>query len=260
MLLLILSLFLGVRLGFVLISFCFVWFGYLTVNYSNRAILILCISHLTEYGYVEAAAALEREGGAPLTRFEAADNVDLLNIVKEYEEYYELKLGKKPKLVRKVDPDSVKETKTRRRPNRSSAASSGGEKAAKADGLTQAQTEKYMAAAANAGVSSQQLKGMENKLGAAASSSLPPPQNDSGSIKDSGGGFDGLTGSAMRVGDRNDKQRPPPAESIEDRLLKPLPFAGDPDLRALAQTITRDIFQSNPGVTWDDGKEQNCIK
>lgn len=27
------------------------------------------------------------------------------------------------------------------------------------------------------------------------------------------------------------------------------------DLRALAQAITRDIFQSNPGVAWDDGEE-----
>jgi katanin p60 ATPase-containing subunit A1 len=226
----------------------------------NRAVLILIISHLTEYGYVEAAATLEREGGAPLSRFEAADNVDLINIVKEYEEYYEMKLGKKPKLVRKTDPDAVKETKTRRRPTaKTAASSSSGEKAAKADGLTQAQTEKYMAAAANAGVASQQLRGMETKLGVAPSNGgLPPPQGP-GSIESSGGGggqgFDGgLTGSAMRVVDRREEKKPPPAESIEDRLLKPLPFANDPDLRALAQTITRDIFQSNPGVNWDDGK------
>jgi katanin p60 ATPase-containing subunit A1 len=41
---------------------------------------------------------------------------------------------------------------------------------------------------------------------------------------------------------------PPAHESIEERLLKPLPFAGDMELRALAQTISRDIYQHNPNV------------
>ena len=112
----------------------------------RRAILVLVIDHLTANGYTEAAAALEREGGAPLQRFAAADNVDLASIVREYEvrqmetfmlsskkrtcgwggppfvakvggsmtlryvffccqAYYELKLGRRPKLVRKTDGD-----------------------------------------------------------------------------------------------------------------------------------------------------------
>lgn len=42
-------------------------------------------------------------------------------------------------------------------------------------------------------------------------------------------------------------------ESIEERLLKPLPsFAHDLELRPLAETITREIFQKNPDVRWDD--------
>jgi len=43
----------------------------------HRAVLVLISDHLVSNGYVEAAAALDREGGAPLTRFAAADNVDL---------------------------------------------------------------------------------------------------------------------------------------------------------------------------------------
>jgi len=42
-------------------------------------------------------------------------------------------------------------------------------------------------------------------------------------------------------------------ESVEERLLKPLPsFAHDLELRPLAETITREIFQKNPDVRWDD--------
>jgi len=230
----------------------------------RKAVLVLISEHLTEYGYVEAAATLEREGGVPLTRFEAADNVDLTSILREYEAYYEFKMGKKPKLIRKIDAEVMAKenagNKRRPRPG----ASQGRAAAPKADGLSVAQTEKYMAAAANAGVSSQQLRGMQAKLGTEVqtSSSMEglsssSSSSSSGCGEDNGvGGGDadfGLSVSAMTVGDRRDpKGVANNPESIEDRLLKPLPFAGDPDLRSLAQAITRDIFQSNPGVTWDD--------
>ncbi|GMF16056.1 unnamed protein product [Phytophthora lilii] len=56
----------------------------------------------------------------------------------------------------------------------------------------------------------------------------------------------------------NAKKTQPPddqfhEESIEERLLKPLPsFAHDLELRPLAETITREIFVKNPDVRWDD--------
>jgi katanin p60 ATPase-containing subunit A1 len=58
----------------------------------------------------------------------------------------------------------------------------------------------------------------------------------------------GATASAKRV--QSDEQ---PEETVEERLLKPLPhFMGDAELRPLAETITREIFQKNPNVRWDD--------
>ena len=42
------------------------------------------------------------QAGAAISRLEAADNVDLATVLREYEAYYEFKLGKKPKLVRKA--------------------------------------------------------------------------------------------------------------------------------------------------------------
>lgn len=37
-----------------------------------------------------------------MSRVDAADNMNLLVVLQEFEEYYEMKFGCKPKLVRKV--------------------------------------------------------------------------------------------------------------------------------------------------------------
>lgn len=39
---------------------------------------------------VQASLALQKEGGAPLSRFEAADNIDLGSIIREFEAFYEV--------------------------------------------------------------------------------------------------------------------------------------------------------------------------
>lgn len=90
-------------------------------------------------GYYESVDKLAAESRIGLDKNDAADNVDLFNIVQEYEvrpnfrpflssffvkfsktfsrvyfhtnsilqEYYEIKFGRRPKLIRKMDPDST---------------------------------------------------------------------------------------------------------------------------------------------------------
>jgi len=266
----------------------------------HRGVLVLILDHLIATGYTETSAALEREGGAPLSRFAAADNVDLATIVREFETFYEMKLGKKPKLVRKVDGNSDssdgkgRNGSDRRRgrplgapppssssntPNNNNAGRNGADPAAlgsvrdsnegsqrlKADGLTAEQRDKYAAAAAAAGVHSQQLQGVQGKLGTSAAfggsserfgESNHADHSGSGSGPAKGDLDFGLAGTAVSNSNNNRSSNSSKTgeESLEDRLLKPLPFAGDPELRALGQTISRDIFQSNPEVSWDDGE------
>ena len=56
-------------------------------------------------------------------------------------------------------------------------------------------------------------------------------------------------------------QDPPKEEDVEDRMLKPLPcFGTDSELQGLAENITRDIFQRNPNVRWDDVVELHDAK
>lgn len=64
----------------------------------KRNILVLIRDHLLCQGYPQAAAAMEAECGANITRFEACDNVDLHTIVQEYESYFMIRFNKPPKV------------------------------------------------------------------------------------------------------------------------------------------------------------------
>lgn len=70
---------------------------------------------LTAGRYVESAEKLQTEANISLSQTDVADNVDLINVIQalvvvrrvltdgqEFESYFEMKFGKKPKLTRKV--------------------------------------------------------------------------------------------------------------------------------------------------------------
>ena len=42
------------------------------------------------------------ESNISLAKVEVADNIDLISVLQEFENYYQIKFGKNPKLVRKV--------------------------------------------------------------------------------------------------------------------------------------------------------------
>lgn len=238
----------------------------------HRAILVLIASHLLEHGCTESAAAVQREGGAPLNRFEAADNIDLFSIVREYEAFYELKIGRKPKLTRRCSgvesDDRAKENRSdvrRRRPgggtiSGSSQVRAGGN--ASTHGLTTDQKEKFTAAGAVASASSHRC--WDGAVTAGFGSSAPRetlPVPHAGTTMDGAreserdfaiAGNSIALGSATTDQDQTTSSCCLPEGRREQRPLKPLPFAGDPELRALASTITRDIFISNPNVRWGD--------
>ena len=69
---------------------------------SCAAIWALTAVRWCPYSYVETAERLQSEAGLSLSRVDAADNMNLLVVLQEFEEYYEMKFGCKPKLVRKV--------------------------------------------------------------------------------------------------------------------------------------------------------------
>jgi katanin p60 ATPase-containing subunit A1 len=69
----------------------------------RRNIMVLILSYLNDHGYNESCELLQQESNCSLSKFSLADNVDLSTILKDYEEFYQFKFSKRPKIVRKVD-------------------------------------------------------------------------------------------------------------------------------------------------------------
>lgn len=68
----------------------------------RRAAIVLIMRHLCDHGYTETYERLCSESSTSLARMDAADNIDVLTIIQEFEESFEQKYGKKPKLVRRL--------------------------------------------------------------------------------------------------------------------------------------------------------------
>ena len=71
------------------------------------------MTHLRGNRYHQSVETLQKESGLLLTQFIAADNMDLLTILHEFEQYYSIKFGKSPKLFRRTGGDSSNEKGSR---------------------------------------------------------------------------------------------------------------------------------------------------
>ena len=75
----------------------------------RRVILTLCSRYLQSAGYTDIAQKLIHDSGLNLEKFDVADNIDLPIILKDFEDYYVLRHGKPPKLLKKGE--FIEETK-----------------------------------------------------------------------------------------------------------------------------------------------------
>ena len=62
--------------------------------------------YLRANGYSKSCDALAKEVGSGLEKLELADNVDLGSVIREFDAYYQLKLGRPPKLLRRRDNEN----------------------------------------------------------------------------------------------------------------------------------------------------------
>lgn len=192
----------------------------------KRNILILINAHLIENGYTETAERLQHEAGSVINKFEVADNIDLSLILSDFETYNELRLGKKPKLVRKLKDDEIeKKTRPPKPPI-------GGKSTQQKDSKPKGDSGKLP-----------YVNGASNNNCAAADDSA-----DDGSISCSGLGVQGSSVSLS-----NKKTDSEDIDRIENRLLKPPPqFFSDPDMKLLAGVISKEIYQESPNVRFED--------
>lgn len=189
--------------------------------------------------------------------------------IQEYEEFQEIKFGKPPKLVRRVSPDEQERTKAA-----SDKKTAAAERRARRNDYSspnmpaEARVENNVAAKAMSNNNGSSGGGAGPMVGKAskAQAALSSPEDDSSSSSPSSMDLglvgqkpsqvyskNARAGAAAGVNNKRAQSDEQPEETVEERLLKPLPhFMGDSELRPLAETITREIFQKNPNVRWDD--------
>jgi katanin p60 ATPase-containing subunit A1 len=194
----------------------------------KRNVLVLIHQHLIENGYIEAAERLQHESGGVLSKFAAADNIDLIMVLNEYETYYEMRFDKKPKLARKLEGDEAVV--------RSSKPNSSNQKRSTSS-TKERQTD-------NSDAGSSKLPSLGKTPAANPGSNEPEPPSF------------GVSGSSIGVADVKVKKPSGGGDEVarfEERLLKPPPFyGGDGELRQLANVICREIYQDSPNIRFDD--------
>lgn len=255
-------------------------------NRRNRikGVLILVEQFLADQGYGKSLQCLQQESQVSLFEFSVADNIDLVNVIYEYEQYYQFKYQKKPKLfrsrngaeesIRVVDENGEKMLIRRHKGGGGSAfgqKSSGGSPMSPSGGGVRAE---YNKVGDSEGRGTGETSGPPSHLASLTTS----PSADSrlrkklakGSLKpvdmsavDSTLNLEGVkvqktsqwdrSSSGGRGGDGED------GASEEDRFfvraLKPLPVFPTGELTELAATIMREILDVNLGVSWNDISE-----
>eukprot|EP00056_Hartaetosiga_gracilis_P022905 m.33840 g.33840 ORF g.33840 m.33840 type:complete len:601 (+) comp9884_c0_seq3:80-1882(+) len=268
------------------------------VEILKRNIIILIMSHLQEQGYIESALALEGESGVALSKYSVCDNVDLLNIVQEYEAYYQIKFGKPPRLIKKATVEGVSSlgsssSRGHRQKRRSSKtphslpklpqqSSTKRPKDTQKDGN---KSSSRVWSAPHASSKKKTLNPIEKGLNRKTFAEKPSPHHTN--VKEHGLAMN-LTGHGLQTSEvaatqttheKKTSQNLPSVIDVktqlqnaiinnsydhhEDKLLRPLGnFGGgyDGQMKELANVIGQDIYLRNPNVRWKDivGLENAC--
>ena len=260
----------------------------------------MMLQFLTENGFGRSLDTLQQETGVSLAKHAPADNMDITTIFNQYEEYYDIKFGRKPKFFRTVedggsagnDLDFGVNSGERMMKRSSSNSKVNTKNGGKPPQPTTPPAEGLSAGGAKlAGLPGQPLASQRNP----GNNPMPQPPMSTG-LQQGGGGYVGTKGVAAggvprsvsapanaqeggqpqvsfqaggkaipirKATDRDGQTGLEEEEPLafEGRLaLKPLPHFGTAELNELAQVIFRDILDHDPSVGWSDIAELAAVK
>ncbi|KAL4453098.1 hypothetical protein ABPG74_015329 [Tetrahymena malaccensis] len=223
----------------------------------KRNLIVLILRYLTNIGYLESSQKLESESHISLDSWEVADNIDLYQIIMEFEQYYDIRFGKLPKLVRKVNDDQKKKMPSFPKITTPTKASS-----------TSSNIKQELSNSSNSSVSSNlNTTGSSTQRVGSQLGGLPPKnqvQNANKKVKSQNSSLDEkgvdqnntlnmeIQGQSALAAKKNEE------ESTENnffdvRVLKGMPDFGDiQELKELAAYLQRDILVENPNVKFKD--------
>ena len=194
--------------------------------------LVLISRYLTNNGYLEAATQLQRECNVDLDKYDVADNIDLYYVIQDFEEYFEIKFNKKPKLIRSVAENPKKDNKPINLPK-----------------IRQGKPPTNSEPSSAGTPSTRNSSSAQQKKGSVARANT----NGRNREEESKGQEEGdpliMQGVKVTAEKREDPHFDHVEEFFENRVIKPLPsFAHNPELKELAQAIQHEIINHNPSV------------
>ena len=212
----------------------------------KKNILILIHQYLINVGFPDSAAKLSEESNLELENYSVADNMDLLLIIREYEDYYYMKFGKNPIFSHKISDGKMggplpKINNGRGKSKNGISTNQGArKKGPQTPGINNNSGKRIEVSALNNKSNNNQNNQDGNELKLELNINPFKPNN----IKRQGKNNSQTTNDTDDKFSFNDHK-----ESI---LLKPLPPDLTEDLRELATLIKREIILENPNVSFKD--------
>ena len=215
-------------------------------NERKKNILILIHQYLINVGFPDSAAKLSEESNLELENYSVADNMDLLLIIREYEDYYYMKFGKNPIFSHKISDGKMggplPKINNGRGKSKNGISTNQGvrKKGPQTPGINNNSGKRIEVSALNNKSNNNQNNQDGNELKLELNINPFKPNN----IKRQGKNNSQTTNDSDDKFSFNDHK-----ESI---LLKPLPPDLTEDLRELATLIKREIILENPNVSFKD--------
>ena len=221
-------------------------------NNLKRDCLVLILSFLSQFGYNQTASQLQNEAKSVFSRWSCADNMDLSQVVADFEEIYSLKHGRKPKFSRRKEGEASFHSHEKVKSNRRLKSISNASRPTTSPVFRRGGAGRR--ASSNVEASSQssnQLLPSRSVLSSpmiVKKSSKPLISNDHDGFLKANKIYSSKDEKDKHVGEDHPKQPSKP-----ERIMKPLPsFDGCEDFQSLAKTLQSDILESSPNVKWDD--------
>ena len=228
----------------------------------SKNLVVLMVHHLISLGYSGSAEALQAESGVTTQQYDVADNIDLLTVLQEFEDYYELRFSRRPRLTRKLSkfspdldpngagaPGSLPKINGNKGRGRSSAAAANATSGAdEGDGSARASGPQGGGRRARTRTESVGNDPSAETANAPVSDADPSALTISGHAHGQGSG---------RAGAPTDED---PWENRVRKAGLPPAMAANSELRELAGWLQRDMIQKNPNVRWDDIAELGGVK
>lgn len=242
----------------------------------GKQLVVLMLHHLTQAGYTGSVETLAAESGVTLNQFEVADNVELISVLQEWEDFYELRFARKPKIVKKlskysseVDPHGAGMADGKkgcggggaaaaraRRASSMAQLGSGGDGGSSGGGADDGSNSARGVAAAGGRRTRPQPSGAVGRENGAQGQRSDP--GGEGSPTDPSGLV--ISGHVAGKGREESDEAPGPWEHRIKKAGLPPAMAANAELRELAGWLQRDMIQTNPNVRWDAIAELDGVK